>query len=63
VPQAINSILAQMASGELTAAEGASIISGIGALRAAYVASDLEARVKALEEGRAHEPVRPDQEA
>ena len=64
VPQAINAILEQMASGELTASEGAAIISGIETLRAAYATADLEARVKALEEGRLHnEPGVEDREA
>jgi hypothetical protein len=63
VPAAIDSILAQMADGALTASEGAAIISGIEALRSAYATADLEARVKALEQGRAHEPDRSDREA
>jgi hypothetical protein len=64
VPQAIDAVLQQMADGTLTASEGASIISGIEALRASFVSADLEARVKALEEGRtASEPAGPDSQA
>jgi hypothetical protein len=63
VPAAIDAILEQMAAGELTASEGASIISGIESLRAAYATADLVARVKALEEGRAaSDPVGQDRQ-